>query len=75
MLKIPVEFRETDDMLKFVDIVNRFDCDIDLKYGSYLVDAKSLMGVLSLSRAKNIEMQIHSENCDDILNSVKTYIN
>lgn len=74
MKTLPISFRATDEILDFVEIVSKFDCDVDLKVGSCLVDAKSLMGVLSLCSRKQLEMQIHSENCDELVDSVKHYI-
>ena len=58
----------------FVNIVNKYSCDIDLTSGRYVVDAKSIMGIFSLDLANPITMTIHKDDCDDILNDLKAYI-
>lgn len=73
MKSLPISFESTQEIKTFVEIVNKFDCDIDLKYGRYLIDAKSLLGVLTLAHAKEIMMLVHSEQCDSVFNSVSAF--
>ncbi len=63
-----------NDVKNFVNLVSRFDYDIDLASGRYIVDAKSIMGIFSLDLSKPIAMEIHSDNCDDLLDALKPYI-
>ncbi len=63
-----------NDVKNFVNIVSRFDYDIDLASGRYIVDAKSIMGIFSLDLSKAITVEIHSDNCDDLLEQLKPYI-
>ena len=44
MIKIPVHFRHTDDIVEFVKIVSQYPFHMDLVSGNRAVDAKSLMG-------------------------------
>lgn len=37
-----------DEVRSFVDMACRCDFDIDISYNSYIVDAKSIVGVLGL---------------------------
>ena len=59
-----------------VDIVSRFDCDIDLVSGHTMVDAKSILGIFSLNIMKPMTMIIHdnAENAEVIKNSLKEYV-
>ena len=50
------------DVKEFVNIVNGYDFDIDLKSGRYAVDAKSIMGIFSLDLSKSISVEAH---CSD----------
>ena len=43
MRTFPVMLRKTEDVLNFVNIVSAYDYDVDLKSGSVIIDAKSLM--------------------------------
>lgn len=50
------------DVQEFVNAVNKYSFDIDLRSGKYLVDAKSIMGIFSLDLSKEIEMNIEVED-------------
>ena len=71
-----VTINNIDKVRKFVDIVSRFDCDIDLVSGHTMVDAKSILGIFSLNIMKPMTMIIHdnAENAEVIKNSLKEYV-
>lgn len=49
------------DVKNFVNTTNRFDFDIDLESGRYVVDAKSIMGIFSLDLSKPLTMHVHAD--------------
>ena len=51
MIKVPVNFKQTDEVLDFVRLVNQYPFQMDLVSGKHVVDAKSLMGTLAISMA------------------------
>lgn len=63
-----------NDVKNFVNIVSRFDYDIDLASGRYVVDAKSIMGIFSLDLSKPIAVEVHNDGCDDLMEALKPYI-
>ncbi len=63
-----------NDVKNFVNLVSRYDYDIDLASGRYKVDAKSIMGIFSLDLSKPIDIEIHTDDCDDLLEALKPYI-
>ncbi len=63
-----------NDVKNFVNLVSRFDYDIDLASGRYKVDAKSIMGIFSLDLSKPIAVEIHTDGCDDLMEALKPYI-
>lgn len=63
-----------EDVRRFVNTVTAFEGDIDLKSGRYTVDAKSIMGIFSLDLLNPVEMTIHCDNCDAIVEKLKEYI-
>ena len=68
-------FLDKSNVVKdFVNLVNQFNYDVDLRSGRYVVDAKSLLGIFSLDLSKPISMEIHSDKCDDLLAELKPYI-
>jgi phosphotransferase system HPr-like phosphotransfer protein len=74
MKSVNVSFKSINDVKDFVNIVNRFDFDVDLTSGRYVVDAKSIMGLFSLDLSKPIKMDIHSEDCESLINELKQFI-
>ena len=58
----------------FVEIVRKFEGDIDLSSGRYIVDAKSIMGIFSLDLMNPITLTAHSDDCDKLSESLKDYI-
>lgn len=46
----------------FVKICNEFEEDIDVKYGRYTIDAKSVMGVLSMPLDKDFTVVMHTDS-------------
>ena len=60
-------------LLPFVTIVQKYPYDIDLKHGKYVVDAKSILGIFSLDLSKPVTLEIHSDNCDDLLQELKPF--
>lgn len=74
MKTLGIMFEQAQDIVDFVDAINRFDCPIDLKTEDCLVDAKSIISAFALSAIPNIEMQIHSEEYEDIIDSVKPFV-
>jgi len=63
-----------NDVKNFVNTVSKYDYEIDLTSGRYVVDAKSIMGIFSLDLSKPIKVEIHNENCDDLYNELTPYI-
>ena len=63
-----------NDVKDFVNIVSRYDFDVDLTSGRYVVDAKSIMGIFSLNLSKPIKVEVHSDNCDKFLSELERFI-
>lgn len=69
-----IKLSTLEDVRKFVNIVTAFEGDIDLKSGRYTVDAKSIMGIFSLDLLNPVEMTIHCDNCEAIVEKLDAYI-
>ena len=57
-----VRFVTIDQVQRFVDSIRKVPYDVDACHGNYVVDAKSLLGLLSLSLGREIELKIHSDS-------------
>ena len=72
-MKISLEMAQR--VKDFVAITQNCDCEIILKSGKYVVDAKSILGIFSLDLSKPIDLNIHAEdNIDEIMNVLSAYI-
>ena len=62
-----------NDVKNFVNIVNKYDFDVDLTSGRYVVDAKSIMGIFSLDLSKPIKVDIHSDNAQALIDEMAQF--
>jgi len=68
-----VAFKSINDVKDFVNISTKFEFDIDLTSGRYIVDAKSIMGIFSLDLSKAIKVEVRSDESDAFYNEVKRF--
>ncbi len=61
MVSFEVMLNSINEVKDFVNIVSRYDFDIDLSSGRYVVDAKSIMGIFSLDLSKAIKVDAYVE--------------
>jgi len=66
--------KSINDVKDFVNIVNKYDFDVDLTSGRYIVDAKSIMGIFSLDLSKPIKVEVHNENSDAFVKEIQGII-
>ncbi len=74
MTKTTVFLQAINDVKEFVNIVMRYEFDIDLVSGRYAVDAKSIMGIFSLDLSKPIQLNAHTDNADAFLKDIDKFI-
>ena len=63
-IKIKLKY---EDLKEFIQITTSFESNIDIIKDRYVVDAKSLLGVLSLDFTQPTMVVIHSVNEDEIV--------
>ena len=56
-----------DNLKEFIKITTSFESNIDMIKDRYVIDAKSLLGVLSLDFTQPTMVVIHSVNEDEIV--------
>ena len=74
MTKFVVSLGSITDVKAFVNTVTKYDFEIDLISGRYVVDAKSIMGIFSLDLGKPIDVEAHCDNCDKLLEELAPFI-
>ena len=50
----------------FVEQMSTFECDIDVLYRRYILDAKSIMSILSVDLTQPLKVVIHSDDEEDL---------
>ena len=73
MKSIKISLQMAQNVKEFVKIVQDYPYEIDLKSDKYVVDAKSILGILSLDLSKPLVVEIHSDNCDDLVEALKKF--
>ncbi|MBR4029878.1 MAG: HPr family phosphocarrier protein [Clostridia bacterium] len=63
-----------NDVKNFVNTVNKYDFDVDLTSGRYVVDAKSIMGIFSLDLSKPIKVEVFSDEPGAFMDEMKAFI-
>lgn len=73
MKSLEINLRMAENVKEFVSIVSKYDYDIDLRSGRFIVDAKSILGIFSLDLSKPVIVEIHSNNCNDLIEELKKF--
>ena len=74
MNKMTVVFQNPDDILEFVQKVEKYPYNMDMKSGRFTVDAKSLFGLLNLGLERKIELKVYDEDCDALFDDIAPYL-
>lgn len=73
MKSVKVKFDDVSAIKDFVNIISPYDVDFEFIQGRYIVDAKSIMGVLGLDFSDNVTLNINSDD-EKILESISCFI-
>ncbi len=74
MTTVKIRLGTINDVKEFVNAVTLCDFDVDLVSGKYVIDAKSIMGILSLDLAQPVTMVVHTDECGGFMQSVDRFV-
>lgn len=74
MNKKMVVFKNIDDIIEFIEKVEKYPYNMDMKRGEYVVDGKSLLGIVNLGFSKEIELKVYADECDDLWNDIEEFV-
>lgn len=57
-----IRLNATEDVKEFVKAASKCDFDVDISYNRVLIDAKSILGILSMDLTKVLTVTCHGEN-------------
>lgn len=73
MKSIPLKLTQAEEVKAFVNIVNRYPYEMDLRAGRHVVDAKSILGIFSLDLSKPITLDVYNDDCADLASDIKPF--
>ena len=62
MVSKAVDLHKVEDVKRFVEIVTPYEDDVTLCSGRFVVNAKSILGILSLDLEEPVRMDIYGDN-------------
>ncbi|MGI6690906.1 MAG: HPr family phosphocarrier protein [Clostridiales bacterium] len=74
MKSIPIKLSFAEEVKTFVNVVNRYKYDMDLRAGRHVVDAKSILGIFSLDLSKPVSLEVYADECDDLLKDLEPFV-
>ena len=74
MKSVKITLAMAEHVKQFVNTVSKYPYDIDLRSGRFLIDAKSLLGIFSLDLSKPLVLEIHNDNCEDLIEDLKPFL-
>ena len=74
MLEKYVKFNTIDDVKRFVAITSVKEYEITLESDKYMVDAKSIVGILSLDLTKPLKMKAECKSSGELLRQIEPYL-
>ena len=57
-----IRLHATEDVKEFVKAASKCDFDVDISYNRILIDAKSILGILSMDLTKVLTVTCHGED-------------
>lgn len=74
MVSAEIMLNTINDVKNFVNIVSKYDFEVDLTSGRYVIDAKSIMGIFSLDLSKPIKVDARCDGDSPFLEDIKPFL-
>ena len=74
MKSVTLKLSQAEEIKEFVNMVNRYSYEMDLRAGRHVVDAKSLLGIFSLDLSKPISLEVYADECDDLMEDIRRFM-
>lgn len=75
MKSLDINLDSVGKIKNFIEITSKFESDLDLISDRYIVNAKSILGVLSLDLKKALKLNIQDEKIfDDLKSQLKPFL-
>lgn len=72
MMERQIKLTETEDVKEFVDAATKCDFDIDIFYNRVVIDAKSILGILSMDLTRVLTVKCYGYD-QQFANAIKKF--
>ena len=69
-----IRLNATEDVKEFVQAASKCDFDVDISYNRILIDAKSILGVISLDLRDELTVKFYDGISDSYMSTLKPFI-
>lgn len=74
MHEFRVRFSVPEDILNFVNKVEKYDFAMDMQRGRFIVDAKSFLGIMNLGLNNVISLKVYHDDCEQLEQDISQYV-
>lgn len=74
MKSILIKLDFADSVKEFVSIVEKYPFEIDLRCGRHVVNAKSVLGILSFDLSDAVVLEVYSDECNELIDELSRFI-
>ena len=74
MTQMKIRLSAISDVKEFVEIASRCSYDIDITVCKYVVDSKSIMGLFSLDLSKELTLDAHTDDANNLAQQIEKFI-
>ena len=74
MKSILIKLDVAESVKNFVAIVEKYPFEIDLRCGRHVVNAKSVLGILSLDLNSPVVVEVYTDDCQDLVVELAPFI-
>ena len=71
---VKIKLNGLDDAQEFSRIASQYIYDIDVRSGKYVVNGKSILGLLSLNLTSPLTVDIYSDDVQDFLTRINKFL-
>ncbi len=74
MKSFKIKLSYAEEVKTFVNTVNRYPFEMDLRSGRHVVDAKSILGIFSLDLSKPITLDVYSDSSEGLVDEIRQFM-
>lgn len=64
--QVKIKLNTINDIREFIEVTRHFPVELDIKSGRYVIDASSIMGILSLNLEETVNLVFDSKYKEQI---------